>query len=143
MTPNLWNVDVVRNLPKNLGTSMGDSQMVACQSMLTKRVSISQGPLGTNKTFTSVSAPRVLIESLGPDNQLIVVAQTNHALDQLLNHITKSEKRIIRLGGRADKDNAEILKRTLYAPGQSNQITEGKANLGLSQEETWGFNAPR
>jgi helicase required for RNAi-mediated heterochromatin assembly 1 len=135
-TPNLWNVDVLANLPKNLSTSMDDSQMAACRSMLTKRVSIVQGPPGTGKTFTSVSALRVLIESLGPDDPpIIVAAQTNHALDQLLNHIMKFEKGIVRLGGRADKDNTEILKRTLYELRKSNQITDGQASLGYSWKE--------
>jgi helicase required for RNAi-mediated heterochromatin assembly 1 len=135
-TPNLWNVDVLRNFPKNLSTSMDDSQMAACRSMLTKRVSIVQGPPGTGKTFTSVSALRVLIESLGPDDPpIIVAAQTNHALDQLLNHIMKFEKGIARLGGRADKDNTEILKRTLFELRQSNQITDGKASLGHCRKE--------
>ena len=135
-TPNLWNVDVLRNFPKNLSTSMDDSQMAACQSMLTKRVSIVQGPPGTGKTFTSVSVLRVLIESLGPDDPpIIVAAQTNHAVDQLLNHIMTFERGIVRLGGRADKDNTEILKRTLFELRQSNQITDGRASLGHSRKE--------
>lgn len=135
-TPNLWNVDVLGSFPKNMSTSMDDSQMAACRSMLTKSVSIVQGPPGTGKTFTSVSALRVLIESLGPDDPpIIVAAQTNHALDQLLNHIMKFEKRIVRLGGRADKDNTEILKRTLYELRQKNQITDGQAALGHSRKE--------
>jgi helicase required for RNAi-mediated heterochromatin assembly 1 len=135
-TPDLWNVDVLRGFPEHLGTSMDASQMAACQSMLTKRVSIVQGPPGTGKTFVSVAALRVLIESLGPDDPPIIVsAQTNHALDQLLNHIMKFEKNIVRLGGRADKDNTEILKRTLYELQQSNQIPGGGTNLKFCRQE--------
>jgi helicase required for RNAi-mediated heterochromatin assembly 1 len=52
---------------------------------------------------------------MGPDDPPIVVAaQTNHALDQLLNHILKFEPNIVRLGSRCGKANQAILKCTLY-----------------------------
>ena len=89
--------------------------MSACQRMVTKKVSIVQGPPGTGKTFTSVSALRVLIENLGAESPPIIIsAQTNHALDQLMNHILSFEPNVLRLGGRSDKENVEIQKRTLY-----------------------------
>jgi helicase required for RNAi-mediated heterochromatin assembly 1 len=53
------------------------------------------------------------------DPPIIVSAQTNHALDQLLNHILKFEGNILRLGGRSSKENKEIRKRTLYELRQS------------------------
>jgi helicase required for RNAi-mediated heterochromatin assembly 1 len=83
--------------------------------MLTKQVAIVQGPPGTGKTFTSVAAIKILVANLRDnDPPLIIAAQTNHALDQLLNHVMKFEARVVRLGGRSDKENTEILKRTLY-----------------------------
>jgi len=114
-TDPLVNIDVLRQFPKNIDSGMDKSQLLACEKMLTSRVAIVQGPPGTGKTFVSVSTLRVMIENLGPDNPPVVVAaQTNHALDQLLNHILSFEPNIVRLGGRCNKDNEAILKRTLY-----------------------------
>lgn len=45
---------------------------------------------------------------------IIVAAQTNHALDQLLTHIAGFEENFVRLGGRCDRGNATILARTLF-----------------------------
>jgi helicase required for RNAi-mediated heterochromatin assembly 1 len=111
----LLNVNILKNFPEDLNSSMDTSQLDACHNMLTKQVAIVQGPPGTGKTFTSVAAIKVLIENLRDDDPpLIIAAQTNHALDQLLNHVMKFEGRVVRLGGRSDKENTEILKRTLY-----------------------------
>ncbi|RHZ61331.1 putative DEAD box helicase involved in nonsense mediated decay [Aspergillus thermomutatus] len=47
------------------------------------------------------------------DPPIIVSSQTNHALDQLLRHISVFEKNYIRLGGRSN--DPEIKKRTLFS----------------------------
>jgi helicase required for RNAi-mediated heterochromatin assembly 1 len=99
----LYNADVLQGFPKIPSSGMDESQIRACERMVTKKVSIVQGPPGTGKTFTSVSALRVMIENLDKDS-----------LDQLLNHVLGFEPNVLRLGGRSDKENAEILKRTLY-----------------------------
>jgi helicase required for RNAi-mediated heterochromatin assembly 1 len=110
-----YNADVLQGFPKIPCSGMDESQLQACERMITKQVSIVQGPPGTGKTFTSVAALRVLIENLEKDAPpIIIAAQTNHALDQLLNHILHFEPNILRLGGRSDKENTEILQRTLY-----------------------------
>lgn len=110
----LYNVNVLDGFPNVPSSGMDDSQMAACQRMVTKKISIVQGPPGTGKTFTSVSALRVLIENLSSNSPIIIAAQTNHALDQLINHILAFEPNVVRLGGRSDKENVEIIKRTLY-----------------------------
>jgi helicase required for RNAi-mediated heterochromatin assembly 1 len=102
---------------------MDNSQMAACERMLTSRVAIIQGPPGTGKTFTSVSNLKVMIQNWHPgDPPIVVSAQTNHALDQLLNHVLAFEPNILRLGGRSNKANKEILKRTLYSLRKDNEI---------------------
>jgi helicase required for RNAi-mediated heterochromatin assembly 1 len=116
------NIDVLRDFPQNLNSSMDKSQMSACEKMLTSRIAIVQGPPGTGKTFTSVSALRVMNENLGPKSLIVVAAQTNHALDQLLNHVLTFEQNILRLGGRSNKANKPILERTLYNLRQANRI---------------------
>jgi helicase required for RNAi-mediated heterochromatin assembly 1 len=110
----LYNANMLDGFPNIPSSGMDDSQMAACQRMVTKKVSIVQGPPGTGKTFTSVSALRVLIENLSSNSPIIIAAQTNHALDQLMNHVLAFEPSVVRLGGRSDKENVEIIKRTLY-----------------------------
>jgi helicase required for RNAi-mediated heterochromatin assembly 1 len=83
--------------------------------MVTNKVAIVQGPPGTGKTFTSIAAIKVMLSNLQPeDPPMIIAAQTNHALDQLMNQLLASEKNVVRLGGRCDKENVNIIKRTLY-----------------------------
>ncbi|RAL58656.1 hypothetical protein DID88_003020 [Monilinia fructigena] len=110
---NLCHVDLLKGVPTLPKSGMDDSQMTACQRMLTKSLAIVQGPPGTGKTFTSVQTLKVMLSNRrnGP---IIVAAQTNHALDQLLTHIADFEDNFVRLGGRCDRGNATILARTLY-----------------------------
>ncbi|KAJ5035137.1 uncharacterized protein L3040_008396 [Drepanopeziza brunnea f. sp. 'multigermtubi'] len=122
----LLNVDVIKGFPENISSSMDKSQLKACETMLTKKIALVQGPPGTGKTFVSVSALRVLISNLRPnDPPIIVTAQSNHALDQLLKHVMKFEPNILRLGGQSDKSNEKILKRTLYELRKSNPSAPG------------------
>ena len=128
------NVDVLRNFPNSMNSGMDKSQMSACEMMLTSRIAIVQGPPGTGKTFTSISALKVMIDNLGPnDPPILVAAQTNHALDQLLNHILRFEPNILRLGGRSNKANKAILERTLYNLKHSNRVPRLLAGFRQAQ----------
>jgi helicase required for RNAi-mediated heterochromatin assembly 1 len=99
---------------------MDPSQLLAFENMMKKKVAIVQGPPGTGKTFVSVSALKVMLTNLQHgEPPIIVSAQTNHALDQLLNHVLNFEPHILRLGSRCDKSNKQILERTLYHLKQS------------------------
>lgn len=94
-------------------TSLDDSQLKALQRIVSKELAIVQGPPGTGKTFTSVKALRVLLQNRQPgDPPIIVAAQTNHALDQLLIYCKSSGANIMRVGGRTE--NEDIAKRTMY-----------------------------
>ena len=108
------NVDVLTGWPKNADSELDESQVEALRRILTKRLAIVQGPPGTGKTHVSVVGLRTLLANTSKeDPPIIVAAQTNHALDQLLRHVAAFEPEFIRLGGRTvDKD---IIKpRTLY-----------------------------
>ncbi|QSZ36966.1 hypothetical protein DSL72_009058 [Monilinia vaccinii-corymbosi] len=109
----LCHVDLSKGFPNLPKSGMDDSQRAACHRMLTQSLAIVQGPPGTGKTFTSVQALKVMLRNRS-DGPIIVAAQTNHALDQLLTHIAGFEDKFVRLGGRCDKGNATILTRTLY-----------------------------
>ena len=90
----------------------------------TKELAVIQGPPGTGKTFTSVvileslvQTQRVCHEALvypAPKRPVIIVAQTNHALDQLLMRYmeTQGSGAVVRLGSRTSCEAIE--KRTLF-----------------------------
>jgi len=107
------NVDVLAEWPSSSHHSLDQSQSKALKRMLTKELAVVQGPPGTGKTFVSVVALQVICDNLRKDDSpIIVTAQTNHALDQILRHTSQFESNYIRLGGRS-KDK-EIKKRTLF-----------------------------
>ncbi|KAJ8106147.1 hypothetical protein OPT61_g9734 [Boeremia exigua] len=107
------NINVLEEWPAADKTSLDISQSKALKRMLTRRVAVVQGPPGTGKTFVSVKALQILRDNLRKDDApIIVTAQTNHAVDQILRHTRTFEPNYIRLGGRS-KD-LEIKKRTLF-----------------------------
>lgn len=71
--------------------------------MTTKQLAIVQGPPGTRKTFTTVSAIYQFV--LNTEKAIIVAAQTNNAVDQLVQRYAMLRiNRICRLGSRCSKD---------------------------------------
>lgn len=73
-----------------------------------------------------MTALKAILASMAPDGPpLIVACQTNHALDQILNHVLKFEKNVLRLGSRVDKVNEEIISRKLYELRQANKGQTG------------------
>jgi helicase required for RNAi-mediated heterochromatin assembly 1 len=106
-------VDVLREWPSAPEDTLDQSQWSALNQMLTTKLSIVQGPPGTGKTHVSVVGLRILLENKSSsDPPIIVAAQTNHALDQILRHISNFDNTYIRLGGRSK--NVEVKKHTLY-----------------------------
>ncbi|EAQ89464.1 hypothetical protein CHGG_06083 [Chaetomium globosum CBS 148.51] len=112
----LRNQDILRGeLPDLKGlTNLDESQLLGLHRIISKELAIVQGPPGTGKTFTSVEALKVLIANRrrrrGPP--IIVAAQTNHALDQILMHCINSDAKVLRLGARTQNDL--IKPRTLF-----------------------------
>lgn len=106
--------DVREPMPDIRGeTPLDESQLHALYRMITKELCIVQGPPGTGKTFTSVEALRVVLKNQkAADSPIIVAAQTNHALDQLLGLCLDAGARIIRVGGRTESDR--IAEHTMY-----------------------------
>ena len=133
---NLQSVDVVNSWPDNPQTTLDDTQWEAMQQILTKSLAIVQGPPGTGKTFVSKMALEVLVKNRSPnDPPIIIAAQTNHALDQLLGHVSVFDPNFIRLGGRST--NLEVKQRALYEVRSKERIPLipggllGKANSQL------------
>ncbi|KAM0244816.1 hypothetical protein ACHAP5_005939 [Fusarium lateritium] len=98
--------------------SFDSSQRVAFDFMTSRELAIIQGPPGTGKTFTSIVALESYVRTLRAGREreavppIIVAAQTNHALDQLLGRCSSFQAIIARLGGRTEDE--AISTRTLY-----------------------------
>ncbi|KAF9428717.1 hypothetical protein BGZ94_001317, partial [Podila epigama] len=86
----------------------------AMQRMLTSELAIMQGPPGTGKTFLGLLTTKIILEQFqaAATGPIIVVCQTNHALDQFLENAMKFEEQVIRIGSRSKND--VVLPRTLY-----------------------------
>jgi helicase required for RNAi-mediated heterochromatin assembly 1 len=110
---NFENVNVLEQWPASSSLSLDDSQSKALKCMLTNKLAVVQGPPGTGKTHVSVVMVKVQRDNLRrEDSPIIITAQTNHAVDQILRHTMEFEPSFIRLGGRS-KDE-EVKKRTLF-----------------------------
>lgn len=106
-------VDILKDWPESPSGGFDPTQWQALEQMLTKQLAIIQGPPGTGKTYVSVLALRIMLSNMKPDDPPIIVAsQTNHALDQILTHVSRFEKHYVRLGARSS--DPEIKKRTLF-----------------------------
>lgn len=112
--------DVLKDFPPAPMGKLNVFQWQALKEMLTKALSIIQGPPGTGKTYVSVEALKILLSHMTPgDPPIIIATHTNHALDQLIGHISYFEKDYIRLGGRSA--DTEVRKRSLHEVRQSMQ----------------------
>ncbi|EPB87088.1 hypothetical protein HMPREF1544_06112 [Mucor circinelloides 1006PhL] len=122
-----WPVDILENWPE-YPTGMDRTQMDALRTILSHNLSIVQGPPGTGKTYVGTYAMRVLLNnydgSLGP---IVCICQTNHALDQFLEHILDYSNEIVRVGGRS---KSELLKdHTLFELKKTHDRPRGISRL--------------
>lgn len=94
------------------GSTLDEAQQRAIIQALSSCLAMIQGPPGTGKSYTGVAIIRALLRNrteaqLGP---IICVCYTNHALDQLLEHLVKDGvKQIIRLGSRSKSETLQNL----------------------------------
>ncbi|RDA86075.1 hypothetical protein CP532_1289 [Ophiocordyceps camponoti-leonardi (nom. inval.)] len=94
------------------------TQSAALLNTLSREVSLIQGPPGTGKSYTGEKIIKVLLENksranLGP---VLCVCYTNHALDQLLEHLLDGGiDKIIRIGSRSKSERLEGLNLTAVA----------------------------
>lgn len=136
-----FGIDVLEDWPELPEPNLDESQLAALRRILTKRLAVVQGPPGTGKTHVSVVALKIMRGNMAQaDPPIIVTAQTNHALDQLLRHINAFESNFIRLGGRT-ADQVVVKPRTLFeirkASNQGKNSAVGPAmrkRLGISTE---------
>lgn len=88
------------------------TQSAALINTLSRELSLIQGPPGTGKSYTGEKIIKILLESkrdaqLGP---ILCVCYTNHALDQLLEHLLDDgTSKIIRIGSRSKSERLQDL----------------------------------
>lgn len=114
------NIDEIKILdptkwPLSTQLSLDPSQLRAIQLALTKKLAIIQGPPGTGKTFVGLKIAHILLKNkiLWKKGPMMIVAYTNHALDQFLEGIIQFENNVIRLGGGCKSE--KLKKYTLSA----------------------------
>lgn len=74
-------------------SSLDEAQQTAVVDALSRKLALIQGPPGTGKSFTGVALTKVLLDNaskarLGP---IVCVCYTNHAMDQLLEHLVQGD----------------------------------------------------
>lgn len=92
-------------------TTLDTAQSAALCGALSRKLALMQGPPGTGKSFVGVSLIRALLaskydETMNPNGAdigpIVVVCYTNHALDQMLEHLIDSGMEgVVRVGGRS------------------------------------------
>lgn len=91
-------------------STLDQAQQVSTINALRRSFALIQGPPGTGKSYTGIAIIKALLNNrnqadLGP---ILCVCYTNHALDQLLEHLVKDGvDQLIRIGSRS---KSEILR---------------------------------
>ncbi|KAI1757927.1 hypothetical protein F4782DRAFT_475735 [Xylaria castorea] len=91
-------------------STLDETQSLALVSSLSRSLALIQGPPGTGKSYTGEKIIKVLLANkergkLGP---ILCVCYTNHALDQLLEHLLDDGvEQIIRIGSRSKSERLE------------------------------------
>ncbi|KAI0466524.1 hypothetical protein F4859DRAFT_507316 [Xylaria cf. heliscus] len=91
-------------------STLDETQSLALLNSLSRSFALIQGPPGTGKSYTGEKIIKVLLANktkgkLGP---VLCVCYTNHALDQLLEHLLDDEVgQIIRIGSRSKSERLE------------------------------------
>jgi hypothetical protein len=115
-------------------TSLDNAQAEALISTLTRSMALIQGPPGTGKSYTGVALMKVLMKNkaaarLGP---VICVTFTNHALDQILEHLVDADvNQVIRIGSRSKSER--LLPLNLRTVAQKEDLTK------LEKRERWQY----
>ncbi|GAA5907010.1 hypothetical protein JCM6882_000031 [Rhodosporidiobolus microsporus] len=111
---NATDADSIANARRELsvpGASKLDlAQANAFIDTLTREVSLVEGPPGTGKSWLGVELIRVLTEA--KIGRILVLAYTNHALDQTLKHVKESvTEKIVRVGSRSQDEDMQAVSR--------------------------------
>ncbi|KAI2777836.1 P-loop containing nucleoside triphosphate hydrolase protein [Daldinia loculata] len=110
-------------------SSLDEGQATALLNSLKRSLALIQGPPGTGKSYTGEAIIKVLLAnkeqaSIGP---ILCVCYTNHALDQLLEHLFNGGvEQIIRIGSRSK--SAVLTNLNLRNVGKDMERTKSERN---------------
>lgn len=82
-----------------------DSQLDALKHALTRKFSVIQGPPGCGKTHMGLAIVATLL--MNTDSQILIISQTNHALDQFLTGIIRYTDSIVRIGNQSKNEQLD------------------------------------
>jgi hypothetical protein len=108
------------------------SQADAIIDVLTRSVALVQGPPGTGKTFAGVELVKILLQNkVGP---IILIAYTNHALDNIVHDIIEKgiTTNVVRLGSRSKDDLVSS-----YSIEELEKLQPLSRNLQRESGTTW------
>ncbi|CAH0045925.1 unnamed protein product [Clonostachys solani] len=118
-------------------SSLDLTQSRALLCALTQELCLIQGPPGTGKSYTGEKIIKVLLDhkkqtKMGP---ILCVCYTNHALDQLLEHLLdEGVDRIIRIGSRSKSERLQNRNLRVVAKTAERTRTEGR-EIYIVQDE--------
>ena len=114
--------------------SLNASQLAAVQLALRNRVAIIQGPPGCGKTYVGVLLTRLLLANrkMFKERPILFVCFTNHALDQLLEHVSDYTSDIVRVGGRSKSEKLDPFSLQALRRKQTNRDNPDNKRLNRS-----------
>ncbi|KAG5982283.1 hypothetical protein E4U55_002088 [Claviceps digitariae] len=152
-------VEACRNsAEKSTSLQVGDctyevdyAQRAALVNALTRSLSVTQGPPGTGKSYIGALGVKILLSN-NPTSRILVLAYTNHALDQSLNDLLSlgiDPKTMIRLGSKTSASVAplsiesQFRETHIHKSSQiHNQINRAKDKIAKARESiSWIFKA--
>ena len=125
------------NTPLREKSTLDDAQQLSTINALRSCLALIQGPPGTGKSYTGVAIIKTLLKNrnagkLGP---IICVCYTNHALDQLLEHLVKDGvEQLIRLGSRSKSEVLQDLNLRHVSQGVRPTKIEGHEKYQLYEK---------
>jgi superfamily I DNA and/or RNA helicase len=94
--------------PANQQLGLEAMQLKAIQIAITSEFTIIQGPPGTGKTFVGLEILKILLENTS--ETILILTQTNNALDKFLLGASKFTSCIARMGGQSKSEELEPFK---------------------------------
>lgn len=107
-----FKVEHLPNWPSNKELNLESMQLSAVQKAVTNELTLIQGPPGCGKTFVGLEILKILLENT--NETILVLTQTNHALDKFLVGASEFTSSIARMGGQSKSDELDpfIVKAT-------------------------------
>lgn len=100
-----FNVANFSEWPSNKDLHLEEMQLAAIQKAVTNELTLIQGPPGSGKTFVGLEILKILLENT--NETILVLTQTNNALDKFLVGASEFTSSIARMGGQSKSDELE------------------------------------